>query len=74
MLTLISTVSAFAQTADYNIVPRPQSITLAKEGAFALNGATLVVYPAGNTDMERNAKFLVEYIKEMTRINVSTYI
>ena len=71
MLLLLNVTSAIAQTADYNVVPRPQTITLAKEGAYLLDGSKLVVYPMGNADMERNAKFLVEYIKEMTRINVS---
>ena len=71
MLMLLNVTSAIAQTADYNVVPRPQTITLAKEGAYLLDGSKLVVYPMGNADMERNAKFLVEYIKEMTRINVA---
>ena len=71
MLMLLNVTSAIAQTADYNVVPRPQTISLAKEGAYLLDGSKLVVYPMGNADMERNAKFLVEYIKEMTRINVA---
>lgn len=74
MLMLLNVTSVIAQTADYNVVPRPQTITLAKEGAYLLDGSKLVVYPMGNADMERNAKFLVEYIKEMTRINVSTAV
>lgn len=74
MLMLLNVTSAIAQTADYNVVPRPQTITYAKEGAYLLDGSKLVVYPMGNTDMERNAKFLVEYIKEMTQINVSSTV
>lgn len=74
MLALLCMTSAFAQTADYNVVPRPQTITFAKAGTFLLDATKLVIYPAGNTDMERNAKFLVEYIKEMTQINVATAV
>ena len=74
MLALLCMTSAFAQTADYNVVPRPQTITLAKAGTFLLDATKLVIYPAGNTDMERNAKFLAEYIKEMTQINVATAV
>ena len=74
MLMLLNVTSAIAQTADYNVVPRPQTITYAKEGAYLLDGSKLVVYPMGNADMERNAKFLVEYIKEMTQINVSSTV
>ena len=36
MLLLLNVTSAIAQTADYNVVPRPQTITLAKEGAYLL--------------------------------------
>ena len=74
MLMLLNVTSAIAQTADYNVVPRPQTITYAKEGAYLLDGSKLVVYPLGNADMERNAKFLVEYIKEMTQISVSSTV
>ena len=74
MLALLCMTSAFAQTADYNVVPRPQTITFAKAGTFLLDATKLVIYPAGNTDMERNAKFLAEYIKEMTQINVATAV
>ena len=38
MLMLLNVTSAIAQTADYNVVPRPQTITLAKEGAYLLDG------------------------------------
>ena len=65
---------AFAASADYNVVPRPQTITLANSGEYLLDGTKLVVYPAGNADMERNARFLVDYIKEMTQINVSSAV
>lgn len=65
---------AFAASADYNVVPRPQTITLAKSGEYLLDGTKLVVYPADNADMERNARFLVDYIKEMTQINVSSAV
>ena len=65
---------AFAASADYNVVPRPQTITLAKSGEYLLDGTKLVVYPSGNADMERNARFLVDYIKEMTQINVSSAV
>lgn len=74
MLMLLNVTSAIAQTADYNVVPRPQTITYAKEGAYLLDGSKLVVYPLGNADMERNAKFLVEYIQEMTQISVSSTV
>ena len=65
---------AFAASADYNVVPRPQTITLANSGEYLLDGTKLVVYPADNADMERNARFLVDYIKEMTQINVSSAV
>lgn len=54
-------------TADYNVIPTPQEVTLQPDAAaFRLDGSTSIVCPADNEGLNRDAKFLAEYIKQMT--------
>ena len=65
----------FAQaTADFNVVPQPQSVTLTGKAEFVLDKNTRIVYPEGNEDMERNAQFLRDYVEKNTgmRLFLST--
>ena len=57
-------------TADYRIVPLPQEITMTNGKGFTLSERTMIAYQGGNRQMERNAEFLAEYIKEKTGIQV----
>lgn len=50
------------QQANYQVIPLPQEIKEA-EGNFVLNDKTVIVYPANNEAMLRNAHFLAEYIQ-----------
>lgn len=62
---LLSTACANGESvkADYAVIPLPQEIQLNEtESPFVLDGKVTVVYPAGNPQMERNARFLSEYI------------
>lgn len=55
----------FAQmTADYNVVPLPQSIELNGKQVFKLNKNTRIIYTEGSDEMERNARFLQEYVEK----------
>lgn len=76
--------SAFAQSgkADFNqVIPRPAEIaymsaanavnSVATAKTFVLSGSTVICYDAANAQMVRNAKFLQQYIKEATGIEVS---
>ena len=56
--------------ADYRIVPLPQEITVKEGKGFTLTERTLIAFQGGNGQMERNAQFLAEYIKEKTGIQV----
>ncbi len=67
---LMATMTLFAQKADYNVVPMPESINLTGKPAFVLNANTRVAYTEGCEDMERNARFLQEYIQTNTGIKV----
>ena len=49
--------------ASYDVIPMPQSITLAESSEpFVLHSGTQISYTAGNADMERNAQFLKDYL------------
>lgn len=58
--------SRVTPVADYNVIPQPQSVTLASGEPFRLTGSTAIVYPAGNEELKQNAEFLAAYLKEMT--------
>ena len=70
MALLLSKGALFAQTADYNVVPMPQSVVLSSAPAFVMSEATKVVCPEGDADMHRNAHFLCDYINEMTQLKL----
>lgn len=54
--------SAAVAEADYNVVPLPRHIEAQKGDGFVLNPDVKVLYPAGNSVMERNARFVAEYV------------
>lgn len=58
-------------TADYNVVPLPNSVTMTGDGSFELTTSTTVSYPEGNADMERNARFLSKYVNDATGMALS---
>ena len=51
---------------DYQVVPLPQSVTVAEGSAFVLNSSVKVYYPTGDSEMAANAQFLSDYVKELT--------
>lgn len=53
-------------SADYRIVPLPQTIVTAEGNPFMLDEQVKIVYPEGNAEMQKNAEFLASYVKEMT--------
>lgn len=60
-----------ATSADYNVVPLPRSVVIGKGDPFILEAGTVVMYPADDMQMKRNAEFLAEYVKEMTDMDLS---
>ena len=71
LLAMTLTLEAWAQRADYRVVPLPAHIASSKGDAYRLTAATRIVYQGG-ADMERNAKFLAAYISEKTHIAPAT--
>jgi hexosaminidase len=57
-----------AVEANYQVIPLPQSIETASATAkpFLLSKNTVVLYPAENNLLQRDAEFLSDYIKEAT--------
>lgn len=53
-------------TADYEVVPLPQTITMGNEAHFLLNNKTQIFYTDGNSKLEKNAALLAEYVEKAT--------
>lgn len=68
---VIPCLAAPVMTADYNVVPLPNSVTMTGGEPFELTPSTTVAYPEGNRDMERNAQFLARYVNDATRMTLS---
>lgn len=68
---VIPCLAAPIMTADYNVVPLPNSVTMTGGEPFELTPSTTVAYPEGNKDMERNAQFLARYVNDATRMTLS---
>lgn len=64
----LSMLSAHAADANYNVVPLPKSVVMAKGLPFNLTNATTIVYEGTNPEMKRNARFLSEYIQQASGI------
>jgi len=56
--------------ADYNIIPKINDIEFTTDSPFILTKETRIIYPANNLKLEKNAKFLSDYIFEETSIRL----
>lgn len=68
---VIPCLAAPVITADYNVVPLPNSVTMTGDEPFELTTSTTVAYPEGNKDMERNAQFLARYVNDAIGMTLS---
>lgn len=72
LLSLLLTITAVScgtknVTADYNVIPLPDKITLSGENEkFKLTGSTVIAYPAGNDTLLKEAAHLQEYLRHLT--------
>lgn len=66
LLGLVVSCSSVQKPADYRVVPLPQEIIPGEGTPFVLNNNVKILYPEGNADMQRNAEFLAQYVKEST--------
>ena len=64
-------ITTHSATANYNVVPLPQSIMMTKGKPFVLNESTTITCTTSNELMQRNARFLTEYIADATGIKLT---
>lgn len=60
-----------AQNADYRVVPLPHSIVSGHGASFMLSASTPIVYEGQDADMQRQARFLSDYIAEVSGIKTN---
>ena len=60
--------TAAGQTADFNIIPRPQQVNVSNDAPFTLSAKTVISLGTNNQDMKRNANMLASYIDQATGI------
>lgn len=65
LATCLAATTAVAQTADFNVVPRPQKTVQHQAAAFTMTPQTVIVTPKDKAS-RRNAAFLQQYIAERT--------
>lgn len=71
LMTCFMTSGVFAQQkADYQVIPLPQTIQLAKTGEFKLADAQKITYASNNELQKNNAEFLAQYIEEITGLKL----
>jgi hexosaminidase len=63
---LLASCSTVVQEAGYQVIPRPNNVTLTQEEPFKLDKHTLIGFPKGDEQMKRNADFLAGYVEEAT--------
>lgn len=76
LLALSLAVAVFTSTAqtvsaDYQVVPLPQTIGLQKGESFVLSAKTTISCASADPQLQRNAEFLRDYVREYTGINLT---
>ncbi len=67
------TFSASAQQkADYNVIPLPRSIEITDTtNCYVINQQSTIAFPSNDEAMERNARFLADYVEDATRLQLN---
>lgn len=60
--------TAAGQTADFNIIPRPQQVNVSNDAPFTLSAKTVIRLGTNSQNMKRNANMLASYIEQATGI------
>ena len=66
MSAMVSCSNNPTVTANYEVVPLPQTINTSINAYFLLNDKTAIFFTEGNSKLESNAKLLAEYIEKAT--------
>ena len=67
LLSCFSLVALAQPSADYNIIPLPQSVQLA-QGEFLLKDGVQVTYPVGNELMKNNAELRAQLSQQQEQL------
>ncbi len=69
----LSALSMHAGDADFSlVVPLPQTIQAQKGAGFILNATTVVDVQGDDATLQRDAQFLIDYVKEASGIQLTT--
>ena len=63
---LLGACSSKEVTANYGVIPLPQSVELTQGDGFRLDGSTVIAVPAGDSTLQKNAELFAGYLKQMT--------
>ena len=63
---LLTACSVSETPATYSVVPLPQEIALTQAEPFRMDGKTVITYTAGSEQLQRDAEFLADYVREAT--------
>ena len=67
---MLAGTTAFAEQADYNIIPLPKSVDVDASQTMTLRTGMGIAYDAGNPEASRNAQFLRAWIEEATGLRL----
>ncbi|EHO65939.1 beta-N-acetylhexosaminidase [Segatella maculosa] len=71
-LLWLSVLTVTAQNGVWLSVPRPQKINLLKGNPFVIDQTTTIRVAANDSNMERNARFLLQDISQLTGLRLKT--
>ncbi len=72
MMAIPAHANGIKTVADYRIVPLPQIIDASPAKPFILHSSSGIYYPEGDKLHKRNAKFLSDYLHEITGQEIKT--
>ena len=66
----VCSLTAAEHRADYNVIPLPKEVTVDDADVFILQPGMGIAYDANNEEVCRNARFLRDWVEEMTGIEL----
>lgn len=70
IMAIISTLSANAQRAEYDVIPLPKEVKVDSANVFVLKNGMEVSFDASNEEVYRNVLFFRQWIEETTGITL----
>ena len=70
LVACVCSLTASEHRADYDVIPLPKEVTVDTTQTFSLASGMGISYDAGNEEICRNARFLRDWVQEMTGIEL----